>query len=821
MLEIRDACRALRATPLVTAVAVLSLTLGIGANVTLFSLANSLLLKPLPVPEPEHLAVVSSGGRASFTYPVWEQIRDRRQLDACAWWAARVNLAEGGPVEMADALWASGSVFDVLRVPAVLGRTFSPADDQPGGGLDGPVAVIGHGFWLRHFGGAADVLGRTLKIERVPFTIVGVAPAGFFGVEVGLRFDVALPLATEPLVYGRQSRVANPYGGWFGIMVRRRPGQSAEEVTSALRAAQGSIREATLPDYDLPEYRDAFLREPFTVTPAPGGASAYGGYYRLSLLALLAIAAAVLLVACANLATLSLARADGRRHEIGVRLALGASRVRIARALLTESLLMSGAAAIGSLLLAQWASRFLVGQLSLPTFPMYLDLRPDWRVLGFTALAGLVTTALFGTVPALRAARVRPVETLNAQGLRIAGADRTRLTGALVVVQVALSLALVVGAGLFARSLSALERLPLGLEPDPALIVTVDAERSAVDPEERLALYERLRNAAAATPGVERAAISRAVPLEMTVYTADIGLPGQPPLQRPESTVFINFASPGWFRTLGIRLLAGRDFDARDRTGAPAVAVVNEAFARHYLADAPDPIGRTVLRIDPEDGSRQPVQVVGLVADAIYGAVKETPLPPTMYLALAQATEPAPLRIQLSVRAASESPVGLAPSLGAALGRVDPDVTLSFWPLASRVKGSFVRERTIARLSSFFGGLALLLAGLGVYGITAYAVSRRRTEIGVRMALGAGPPDVVWLVLRRVIGLVAIGIAAGGMLSQWVARLVEGLLYGVQPRDPLTLVIAAAVLVAVGVVATWYPARRAARTDPSAVLRTS
>ncbi len=818
MPEFRDAYRSLRAMPAVTAVAILSLTLAIGTNVTLFSLTNSLLLKPLPVPAPEELAVVSSG-RTPFTYPVWEEIRDRGLLDAFAWWTAQVDLAEGGPVEMVDALWASESVFDVLRVPAILGRTFSANDDRPGGGAEGPVAVISHGFWQRRFGGAADVVSRTLKIERVPFTVVGVVPAGFFGPEVGSRFDVVLPIGTEPLVYGRQNRMENRYWPAFNVMARLRPGQSAAQATSALRAAQGSIREATVPDYDRVEYRDAFLREPFAVTPAPGGTSPYGGYYRTALLALLAIAAAVLLVACANLATLSLARADGRRHEIGVRLVLGASRVRIARALLIESLLVSGAAAIGGLLLAQWASRFLVHQMSLPTFAMTVDLRPDWRVLGFTVLAGLVTTLLFGTVPALRAARVRPVETLNTPGLRIAGADRTRATGALVVLQVALSLALVFGAGLFARSLSALESLPLGLEPEPVLIVTVNAERSAVEPEGRLALYERLRDAAAATPGVESAAISAAVPLDRTARTTDIALPGQPPLPRPDRTVFTNPVSPDWFRTLGIPLLDGRDFDARDRTGAPAAAVVNEAFARRYLTDAPTPIGRTILEINVEDDTRRPVQIVGVVADAIYRMVKETPLPPTMYLAVAQATEPAQLTMEFSVRADGGAPGSLTASLAAAMRRVDPDVSLSFWPLADRVSGAFVRERALARLSGFFGVLALLLAGLGVYGIAAYAVGRRRTEIGVRMALGAGPPDVVRLVLGRVVVLVTIGTVAGGVLSQWAARFVAGLLYGVEPRDTLTLAVAAAVLVGVGALATWYPARRAARTDPAAVLR--
>jgi len=818
MPEFRDAYRALRATPAVTGAAILSLTLAIGANVTLFSLTNSLLLKPLPVPAPEELAVVSSG-HTPFTYRVWEAIRDRDLLDAFAWRTAQVNLAEGGPVEMAEALWASGSLFDVLRVPAILGRTISASDDRPGGGSEGPVVVISHGFWQRRFGGAPDVVGRTLTIERVPFTVVGVTPAGFFGPMVGNPFAVVLPIGTEPLVYGRQNRMESPYWPAFSIMARLRPGQSAAEATSALGAAQGSIREATVPDYDRAEDRDAFLREPFAVTPAPGGTSPYGRLYQTALVALLAIAAAVLLVACANLATLSLARADGRRHEIGVRLALGASRVRIARALLAESLLVSGAAAVAGLLLAQWASRFLVQQLSLSMLTLSLDLWPDWRVLGFTALAGLVTAALFGTVPAFRAARVRPVETLNAQGLRIAGADRTRLTGTLVVVQVALSLALVVGAGLFARSLAALERLPLGLEPEPVLIVTVNAERSAVGEDGRLALYERLRDAAAATPGVESAAISPSVPLDLTAQIEDIDVPGQPPLQGPERRVWVNRVSPAWLRTFGIRLLAGRDFTAGDRAGAPGVALVNEAFVRRYLGDRPDPIGRVIATINPADESRRPIQIVGLVTDAIYRMVRETPLPPTMYLALAQSDRRAPLQIELSVRAEGGAPGGLTSALGNALSQVDPDVSLRFWPLTVRVRESFTRERATARLAEFFGVLALLLAGLGVYGIAAYAVGRRRTEIGVRMALGAGPTDVVRLVLGRVVVLVAIGIVAGGVLSQWAARFVARLLYDVQPRDTLTLAVAAAVLVAVGVLATWYPARRAARTDPAAVLR--
>jgi len=283
--------------------------------------------------------------------------------------------------------------------------------------------------------------------------------------------------------------------------------------------------------------------------------------------------------------------------------------------------------------------------------------------------------------------------------------------------------------------------------------------------------------------------------------------------------VWVNRVSPGWFRTLGIRLLAGRDFAADDRAGAPDVAVVNGAFVRRYFGDSPDPLGRVVVMIDPEDESRRPIQIVGLVTDAIYRMVREAPLPPTMYLALAQADRPAPLQIEMSVRAGGGAPGSLTSSLSAALRPVDPDVSLTFWRLADRVSGEFVRERATARLAAFFGGLALLLAGLGVFGIAAYAVGRRRTEIGVRMALGAAPPDVVRLVLGRVIVLVAIGIVAGGVLSQWAARFVAGLLYGVAPRDTRTLVVAATMLVAVAALAAWYPARRAARTDPAAVLR--
>ena len=814
MRDIKDAFRSLAATPVVTTVAVLSLALGIGANTAIFSILDSLMLRALPVAEPQRLAIIDRG---SWTNPIWEAIRARQEAfaGAMAWSSTRFNLAQGGQTEMVDGVWASGGFFDVLGVPAILGRTFSPDDDRRGGGPDGPVAVISYDFWQRRFAGSAGVLGQPLTVERVAYTIVGVTPPDFFGAEVGRKFDVAIPIGTEPLVRGKESSLDRRSNWWLAIMLRLEPGQDLAAATATLRGLQPQIRQETTPQ-DWPEqYKKTYLNEGFTLVPAATGSSSLRRRYQQPLTAVMVVVGLVLLIACANIANLLLARANARRHELSVRAALGASKLRIARQLLAESLLLSAIGALVGLLFARWGSQLLVRQLSTTTNTVFLDLTLDWRVLGFTALIAVATAILFGVAPALRASRVQPNEALKEQGRGVVG-DRFGLGNALVVVQVALSVVLVVAAGLFVRTFTSLANVDLGFDHRPVLVANVNAQRLQLEPAQRPAFFERLHEAASNVPGVASAALSAVTPVSGSTWNNVIEIPGAAEAPERDRMTNINLLTPRWFETMGTRLLAGRDFSDRDVASAPPVAIVNEAFARKYFGGA-NPVGR---RIRFPGGPTRPAverEIVGYARDAVYRALRE-PVPPTTYLPMAQQPD-MPSSMSVSLRAAGETPALLTKSLTSALTDVNRDIAITFRLLTEQVNASLIQERIVAMLSGFFGALALLLAGLGLYGVTSYAVGRRRTEIGIRMALGAAPGGVVRMVLGRVALLVAIGVIVGAGVSVWASRFVTTLLFGLQPRDPATLALAALVLSIIGALAGWIPARRAARIDPARVLR--
>ena len=823
MQDIRDAFRALRASPIVTAVAVLSLALGIGANTAIFSILDSLVLRTLPVKAPQQLALVGLNGEtASFTNPLWEQMRTHGNLvdGIAAWSNSRFNLAPSGPSDLVDGMMASGSFFDVLGTSPLLGRTFTTDDDRRGGGAAGPVAVISYSFWQRRFAGAADVVGRSITIARVPFTIVGVTPPEFFGPEVGRSYDVAVPIGTEPLLRGKESNLDRRSSWWLNVIVRRTDGQSVDAATSALRGVQPVIREATIPQDWRPEDQKSYFTEPFTLSDAAAGVSGLRTRYQTPLTAIMVVVVLVLLIACANIANLLLARATARRHEISVRLALGASRWRLVRQLLAESLLLSLCGAAVGLLFARWGSQLLIRQLSTSTNTVFLDLGLDWRVLAFTTVVSVLTALLFGVAPALRASRVRPNEALKEQGRGISTDRRFSMGNILVVVQVALSLILVVAAGLFMRTFSSLANLDLGFERDPVLIVSVNAQRLAMEPGDRPAFYEQLRAAAATVPGVASVSASAVTPVGGSTWQFLVEIPGGPTLPERDRVAYVNLVSPDFFKTLGTRLIAGRDLSAQDRRGSPDVVIVNEAFAKKFF-NGENPVGKTVRQPPFPGRAGSTHEVVGYVQDAVYRSVRLA-VPPTMYLPVAQNPEP-PSSISLSVRAAGGSPALLIKPLAAALGGVNGDLSITFRPLAEQVNASLIQERVVALLSGFFGGLALLLAGLGLYGVTSYAVGRRRTELGIRMALGAEPGGVVRLVLRRVAMLVGMGIALGiglGILAgATAAKFLTGMLYGLEPRDPLTFAAAAVILTLVGALAGWIPARRASRVDPALVLR--
>jgi putative ABC transport system permease protein len=818
--DTRDAVRALAATPIVTLVSVMSLALGIGANTALFSILNSLVIKQLPVREPQQLVVI---GFTSWPNPVWEQIRERQHelFESAGAWSheTQFNLAEAGQVDAVQGAYVSGGLFHTLGVDAVAGRTVTPADDVRGGGPDGLVAVISSRLWQSRFGGARDVLGRQLAVDRVRFTIVGVLPPDFLGPEVGKAMDVFLPLASEAAIRGRESYLDEREGWWLGLVARLRPGQSLEQAQAALNAARPAIRDAVMASEADAARRARYLSGPISLFPAATGVSApdqYGGLrarFEQPLTIIMIVVAAVLLIACANIANLMMARATARRHEMSVRLALGASRLRLGCQMFVESLILAVAGGLAGLAVARLGAPFLIRQLGSEMGAVTLDLSIDWRVLGFTSAASLGATFLFGLAPALGLGRVEPNDALKEQSRAVTGERRLGLRNALVVVQVGLSFALVVGAGLFVRSFATLTTTPLGFDPSNLLIVRVDAAPDWVTPENKVAFVQRVADAIAAARGVSRVAPSRITPMSDGNTTTGVQLSGAPSLPADERTVWMNFVAPGWFETYGMRVLAGRDFAIADRVGSEPVAVVNQAFARRF-AGGQNVVGQRVRSVTP--GGLDTL-IVGVVNDSVYRTVR-LGVVPTLYLPMYQAGFRGS---SFSVTARLTSPRALVErDIADAIGAAAPDLAFGFRDYSDQLRATVIQERLVALMSGSFGALAMLLAALGVYGVTAYAVGRRRAEIAVRMALGASPRGVVRLVLGRVVTLILIGAALGAAVSLWAAKFVGALLFGVEARDPMTLVVAAVVLVAVGLFAGWLPARKVSRLDPTTALRT-
>ena len=827
MTDLRDALRALSGTPIVTAVAVLSLALGMGANTAMFSIVDALVLRPLPVRDADRLTLLSSTVKSatsdetwvntSWTNPVWEAVRNRSGSfeGAFAYGAIPFDLSQRGAVDPIDGLRASGRMFDVLGVRAALGRTFTDVDDRPGGGPDGPVAVLSHGFWQARFGGAADAIGRQITLNRVPFTIIGVTEAGFFGPDVGRTFDVAVPIGTMTLLSGYQHLLESRDSWWLRVMIRLAPGQAAEQGTAVLRAVQPQIADDTRPPAPRAD-GSPHLSSPFDLAPAASGSSELRANYRRPVFALMAIVALTLLIACGNIANLLLARATARRHELSVRTALGASAWRLARQLFTESLVLSASGAALGVAFAWWGSRLIVAQLSTTTNRVFLDVGIDWRILAFTSAIAVGTALLFGTVPAMRAARAAPIDAMKDQGRGTSSGRRVGLAGSLVMAQVALSLVLLVGAGLFVRTFASLATRDVGFERDRALIVSVGTQRAGVDSAARVALYDRVRQSVAAIPGVSHAAFSMTAPLGDNTLVRRMEFPGRPELAPTERMVHRNVVSAGFFGALGTPLLAGRDFDARDDAAGARTVIVNETLVAKYFGGV-NPIGRAILETTDPYSDPAPLEIIGVVRDAVYRSARET-APPTMYWSLARMKRP-PANLKLVVRSASGSPAGLTQSVSAAITGVNAEITLAVRPFEDQVGAAMTQERVVATLSGFFGALALLLAALGLYGITAYSVSRRTIELGIRMALGTTPSGIVRLVVSRVAVLVGGGVVLGSLVSLWAASFVGSLLFEVAPRDPATFAGAVLLLAGIAALAGWIPARRAARIDPAHVLR--
>jgi putative ABC transport system permease protein len=822
--DLRFGVRMLLKNPGFTVVAVLSLALGIGSNTAIFQLVNAVRLKTLPVRDAQQLVNVrltdmetaARGSKPSpysaVTNPIWEQIRDRQEgfSGILAWSRNDFNLAQGGEVRWAKGLWVSGDFFNVLGVQPELGRLLTRSDDQRGCGA--PGAVISHSFWQREYGADRNIIGRKLTLSDKPFEIIGVTPANFFGLEVGRTFDVALPLCADAIISGKNNRLDSGFNWWLMVTGRLKQGWTTQQATAQLQSISPSLFQQTLPPNYPPVSVDKYLASRLEAVAGGTGYSMLRENYERPLWLLLAIAGLVLVIACANLANLLLARASIREREIAVRQAVGASRVRIIRQLLVETCLLTLVGTGLAALLAQGLSSFLVSLIGTGVNAVFLDLTPDWRVLGFTAGVAALTCLLFGLTPALRATRVDLVSVMKATGRGLtAGGGRFSLRRALVVVQVALSLVLVASALLFTRSLNKLLTVDTGFNQENLLVARVSFRRLNIPAERRIEFRSQLLERIKAVPGVRAATESDVIPLTGGGRSNAVWLEGN---LNDKIGVSFNRVGADYFQTIQLPLLSGREFGSHDTLNSPKVAIVNETFARQLRET--NPVGRRVVVETTPTEPETAYEIVGVARDAKFEELKEQ-LIPVMYLPSQQDPEPVPGR-QFLVR--SNLPqTEITASVNRAISEVSPALDTNFEWFRTMVQGSLLRERLMAMLSGFFGVLALVLATIGLYGILSYGVASRTNEIGIRIALGASTREVVSLILRESLLLVLIGIVTGIPAVLVVARFAQTLLFDLSPTDPLSLTVAGLVMLAIAIIAAYLPARRATRIDPLVALR--
>ncbi len=822
--DVRFATRMLRKTPAFTAAAVISLALGIGANTAIFQLLDAVRLKTLPVRAPEELVQVGlnnpdarrgsySARYNSVTNPIWEQIRDRQQAFAgvFAWGPANFNLAPTGEARPGRGLWVSGDFFNVLGVRPFMGRVLNLSDDVRG--CAASSMVISHGFWQKEFGGARDVVGRKLTLADRQLEIVGVTPPEFYGLEVGKSFDFALPICAEAALRGKNSRLDSGTSWWLMVTGRLKPRESLDQANASLQSMSAGLFEASLP----PKYPEVSVKDylgfKLQGSPAAAGYSLLREDYERPLWFLLAIAGLVLLIACANLANLLLARASTREREMAVRQAVGASRARLVRQLLAESLLLACTGTFLGAALAQVLSRFLISFISKVSDAVVLDLSFNWRFIAFAAAVAVVTCVLFGLTPALRATQVQPAAAMKASGRGLtAGRERFSLRRALVVVQVALSLVLVAGALLFTRSLGNLANVNAGFEREGIVITRADFGRLNLPIEQRTTFRSQLLTRLKAIPGVEAATETTIVPLSGNALYNNAWADGV--RERPANSAFA-WVGPAYFETLRTPMLAGRDFNANDAGNSVKVAIVNESFAR-TLSYGGNPVGRRFWVEATPYSPETAYEIVGLVKDTKYEDLRES-FGPVAFFPTSQEPDPDPAGLFLIRSKLPESQVTGA--IKSVFAEVNPNVNISFRNFKGMINEGLLRDRLMATLSGFFGFLAVLLASVGLYGILSYGVASRRNEIGIRMALGARTRNVLAMILREAVWLALVGIVIGLPFVFVVTRFARSMLFDLTPTDPLSLTAAAVFLFGIALVAGFLPARRASRIDPLEALR--
>ncbi|MEZ5319866.1 MAG: ABC transporter permease [Vicinamibacterales bacterium] len=844
--DLRHALRALARTRGWTAVVLLSLALGIGANTALFTAVNGLMLATVPVPDPESLVRVhwvgqndmvrssSSYGfagtlgersiRPTISYPMFDALRQANQtLTDLAAGApmGSLNIILNGEAELASAYQASGAWFRLLGVPAAVGRVFGEADDRPD---QSPVAVLSYGYWQRRFGGDEGVIGREISMSGVPVTIVGVTPRSFGSVSrlgdsgpdviVPLAFDQrfnpprAVPAGESP----EPPRMSQPTYWWLEVIGRLKPGETIARVQANLGSVFQAEARAGMAQYvsSLTEAernlsynrRRGDAVPDLLVRPAAHGFYDVNPQMQRSAGYLAVVVVIVLLIVCANVANLLLSRATTREREVAVRLSLGATRPRLIRQLLTESLLLSCAGGALGILIGYWSKQLL---------PFGQDAPLDWRVFGFVAGVSVLTGIVFGLAPAFRATGVDLSGAMKESGRSVTSA-RTWLSQGLLVLQVAMSLVLLIGAGLFLRTIDNLRAVDVGFDAKNLLTFGVNPSLNHYDETRSALLFQQTLDRMAAVPGVRSAALAQVLPLSGSTWTSSIFRQGQTSDEPAEGNMYMMMVSPSFFSTMGIPIELGRGFTDRDGKDAPKVVVLNEAAARKLFPDGNVLGGRLGNSLEKAGA----YEVIGVVRDTKYASLRD-PGPPTMY----QATLQQPQRsLQVILRTAGD-PLAMTTAVRTAMRDVDPTLPIrDFTSATEQIEQRFSQERLFARAWSLFGGLALLLACIGLFGLMSYNVARRTNEIGIRMALGAPRGRVVRMVMRESLTLVAIGIALGFGASVWAGRFVETVLFGLTPMDGPTVTAAIGLVVLVSALAGFVPARRASRVDPMVALHT-
>jgi predicted permease len=817
--DVRYALRTLRKSPGFTTVAIVSLALGIGANTAVFSLMDVLFIRPLPVKQPHQLALLkltspefTRGPQYSFSYPLFRQLQQRNGVYSgfFAWSSGQVQTPEAREMALLRGVYASGEYFETLGVPPVIGRTLGPEDDDPAGGRNGAVAVIGDGLWRRKYAANPRVLGQSIVINGIPVTIVGVMPAGFSGTEVGYAGEIWMPLNLARQT-GDNANCFSMSSCWFiRVMARLRPGITRAQADANLRVISPASLEATVEPGVRADRKAAYLARKLESEPGKSGYTRLRRQVGNPLQVLMALVGLVLLIACANMANLLTARASARFREVGVRLALGADRLRVIRQFLTESVLLAIGGAIAGFLFALWSTRALILVLSTSDNPVILDLHPDGRVLFFSTALALLAGVAFGLGPALYVTRFGAGAALKERARNVRGGEERLGFGRFLLgAQVALSIVLLAAAGLFAGTLVRLMHVNTGFDPTDLTVVSLVNSHPPLQEPQAIQLFGRLVSRVRAIPGVESATVIWPTPLSDGGWNDLFDIPARTDLSEEQRVADVSVMGTGFTKTMRVPLLAGRDFNESDATDSEKVALITENAARRWF-----PNGGALGAHITFTGAGPRIRIIGITCDYRYLNLRED-LPLTVFIPYTQNNSFGfvAMRTKLPVNATYAA-------FRAILHEEAPAMPIgTIRTMKQQIDESLSAERLTAYLSVFIGALALLLTSVGLYGILAYSVSRRTGEIGIRMALGAQRRSMVWLVIRQVMAHITLGAAIGIAAVLMSSHVVKKLLYDVSPNDPATIAAAAGALILVCILAAAIPARRATQLDPMQALR--